>query len=102
MRTLPVVDRSMGSGLHNMHRGIAMAFGVVLGSVLLDKRLAFHALLTAHTRLAAYQDCLLVISLGLVAALVPAWWSRPRVLHMPQPLPVPQAAPVQAEEPVEE
>ena len=79
-----------------------MAFGVVLGSVLLDKRLAFHALLTAHTRLAAYQDCLLVISLGLVAALVPAWWSRPRVLHMPQPLPVPQAAPVQAEEPVEE
>ncbi len=93
MRTLPVVDRSMGSGLHNMHRGIAMAFGVVLGSVLLDKRLAFHALLTAHTRLAAYQDCLLVISLGLVAALVPAWWSRPRVLHMPQPLPVPQAAP---------
>jgi hypothetical protein len=28
-----------------------MAFGVALGSVLLEKRLAFHALLTTHTRL---------------------------------------------------
>ena len=82
MRTLPAVDRTMGAGLHNMHRGIAMAFRVALGSVLLEKRLAFHALLTAHTRLAAYQDCSLVISIGLLAALVPAWWSRPRVLHM--------------------
>lgn len=81
----------MGSGLHNMHRGIAMAFGVALGSVLLEQRLAFHALLTAHTRLAAYQDCLLVIGIGSLAALVPAWWSRARVAHTTQPLPVPQA-----------
>jgi EmrB/QacA subfamily drug resistance transporter len=101
MRTLPAADRSMGSGLHNMHRGIAMAFGVALGSVLLDKRLAFHALLTAHTRLAAYQDCLLVISLGMLAALILAWWSRPRVSRPTQPFPVPQAKPVPAEGTVE-
>ena len=42
MRTLPAPDRSVGSGLHNMHRGIAMAFGVALCSVLLEKRLALH------------------------------------------------------------
>jgi len=40
MRTLPAADRSMGAGLHNMHRGIAMAFGVALCSVVLEKRLA--------------------------------------------------------------
>jgi len=74
-----------------MHRGIAMAFGVALGSVLLEKRLAFHSLLTAHTCLAAYQDCLLVIGIGSLAALVPTWWSRARVAHTTQPLPVPQA-----------
>ena len=102
MRTLPAADRSMGAGLHNMHRGIAMAFGVALGSVLLEKRLAFHALLTAHTRLAAYQDCLLVISIGMLAALMLAWQSRTRVLPMSQPLPVLHAESVQAEEPVDE
>src|SRR5215471_21420010 len=102
MRTLPAADRSMGSGLHNMHRGIAMAFGVALGSVLLDKRLAFHHLLTAHTRLAAYQDCLLVISIGLLAALILAWWSSPRVSRPSQPPPVSQAKPVPAEGTVEE
>jgi hypothetical protein len=91
----------MGSGLHNMHRGIAMAFGVALSSVLLDKRLAFHALLTAHTRLAAYQDCLLVISIGLLAALVLAWWSRPRVSHPRQTPPVLQTKSVPAEGTVE-
>jgi hypothetical protein len=49
MRTLPAADRSMGVGLHNMHRGVAMAFGVALCSVLLEKRMAFHQLLYAHT-----------------------------------------------------
>ena len=44
MRTLPAADRSMGSGLHNMHRGVAMAFGVALGSVLLEKRLALSSI----------------------------------------------------------
>jgi len=101
MRTLPAADRSMGSGLHNMHRGIAMAFGVALGSVLLEKRLAFHGLLTTHTRLAAYQDCLLVISIGLLAALVLTWWSRPRVSHPRQAPAVPQAKSVPAEGTVE-
>ena len=102
MRTIPAADRSMGAGLHNMHRGIAMAFGVALGSVLLEKRLAFHALLTTHTRLAAYQDCLLIISIGMLAALMLAWQSRTRVLPMSQPLPVLHAESVQAEEPVDE
>ena len=101
LRTLPAADRSMGSGLHNMHRGIAMAFGVALSTVLLEKRLAFHGLLTTHTRLAAYQDCLLVISLSLLAALVLAWWARPRVSSPRQTPPVPQAKSVPAEGTVE-
>ncbi len=102
MRTLPVTDRSMGVGLHNMHRGIAMAFGVTLGSVLLEKRLAFHQLLSEHAHLAAYQDCLLVIGVGFLVALLPAWWSRTRVPHTPQPLSIPQIESVPAEKTVEE
>jgi MFS transporter, DHA2 family, multidrug resistance protein len=97
MRTLPAADRSMGSGLHNMHRGIAMAFGVALGSVLLEKRLAVHHLLTAHARLAAYQDCLFVIGIGFLGALVPAWWSRPRASPSRQRPRAPQAKSARAE-----
>jgi DHA2 family multidrug resistance protein len=44
MRTLPDDDRPMGAGLHNLHRGMAMAFGVALCSLLLEQRLAFHTL----------------------------------------------------------
>ncbi len=51
MRMLPAADRSMGTGLQNTHRGIAMAFGVALCSVLLEKRLAFHQPLSAGARL---------------------------------------------------
>jgi hypothetical protein len=102
MRTLPVADRSMGVGLHNMHRGIAMAFGVALCSVLLEKRLALHPLLHKPARLAAYQDCLLIIGIGFLVALVPAWWSRPRTAHPPQPLSRPQSTSVQAEKPAKE
>jgi len=101
MRTLPAADRSMGSGLHNMHRGLAMAFGVALSSVLLEKRLALHHRLTAHARLAAYQDCLFVIGIGFLGALVLAWWSRPRVSHLIQRPRVPQAQSVRAEETTE-
>lgn len=43
MRTLPSTDRSMGSGLHGVHRGVAAAFGVALCSLLLEKRLAVHS-----------------------------------------------------------
>jgi DHA2 family multidrug resistance protein len=126
MRTLPVPDRNVGAGLHNMHRGIAMAFGVALCSVLLEKRFALHqllyanthdgfalpvqetlamvqallsqagearhdipgqalaavaTLLTAQARLAAYQDCFLVIGIGFFLSLFPAWWARTRTLH---------------------
>jgi hypothetical protein len=45
MRTLPEADRSMGSGLHNLHRGIGMSFGVAFCSMLLEKRLAVHSVL---------------------------------------------------------
>lgn len=45
MRTLPDTDRSMGSGLHNLHRGIGMSFGVALCSLILEKRLAVHYVL---------------------------------------------------------
>ena len=107
-----------------MHRGIAMAFGVALCSVLLEKRFALHQLLYANThdsfalpvqetftalqglllqagearhgtpgqaltalaslwtgpaRLAAYQDCFLVIGIGFLLSLFPAWWSRTRM-----------------------
>lgn len=48
MRTLPATDRSMGSGLHGVHRGVAMAFGVALCSMLLEKRLAIHAVLLSQ------------------------------------------------------
>jgi DHA2 family multidrug resistance protein len=131
MRTLPVPDRNVGAGLHNMHRGIAMAFGVALCSVLLEKRFALHqllyanahdgfalpvqetftalrdllsqagearhgapaqalaalaSLLTEQARLAAYQDCFLLIGICFLVSLLPAWWSRtqrprPSVLH---------------------
>jgi len=73
-----------------MHRGIAMAFGVALCSLLLDKRLAHYHLLLAHARLVAYQDCLLVIGIGFLVALLPAWWSRTRAPYTPQHLPVSQ------------
>jgi len=102
LRTLPATDRSMGTGLHNMHRGIAMAFGVALSSVLLEKRLASHHLLSEHARLAAYQDCLLVIGVGFLVALLPAWWSRTRAPHIPQPLSMPPIESVQAEKTGEE
>jgi DHA2 family multidrug resistance protein len=45
MRTLPDADRSMGSGLHNLHRGIGRSFGVAFCSMLLEKRLAVHSVL---------------------------------------------------------
>ena len=35
----------MGSGLHNLHRGIGMSFGVAFCSMLLEKRLAVHSVL---------------------------------------------------------
>jgi MFS family permease len=101
MRTLPAADRSMGSGLHNMHRGIAMAFGVALGSVLLEKRLAVHQVLTAHAHLAAYQDCLFIIGIGFLGALILAWWSRPRASYTIQRPRVSQAESVRAEETAE-
>jgi MFS family permease len=102
LRTLPAADRNMGAGLHNMHRGIAMAFGVALCSVLLEKRLASHHLLSKPARLAAYQDCLLAIGVGFLVALVLAWWSRPRTPRTSQPLSMPQSESVQAEKPAEE
>jgi EmrB/QacA subfamily drug resistance transporter len=45
MRTLPPEDRSMGVGLHGVHRGVAAAFGVALCSLMLEKRLAVHGAL---------------------------------------------------------
>ncbi len=53
MRTLPDTDRSMGSGLHGVHRGIAMSFGVALCSLLLEQRMAVHGVL-----LGQYHDLL--------------------------------------------
>jgi hypothetical protein len=127
MRTLPASDRNVEAGLHNMHRGIAMAFGLALCSVLLEKRFTLHqllyanahdgfalpvqetftalqelllqagaawhctptqalaalaSLLTAHARLAAYQDCFLLIGISFLVALWPAWWAHTR---MPRP-----------------
>ncbi len=54
MRTLPPEDRSMGSGLHGVHRGVAAAFGVALCSVILEKRIAVHGVLLGqhHDRFA--------------------------------------------------
>ena len=42
MRTFTSADRTMGAGLHGMHRGVAAAFGVALCSLVLEKRLALH------------------------------------------------------------
>ena len=54
MRTLSPEERSMGSGLHGVHRGVAMAFGVALCSLLLEKRQAVHGVLLSqhHDQLA--------------------------------------------------
>ena len=140
MRTLPAPDRNVGAGLHNMHRGIAMAFGVALCSVLLEKRFALHqllyanahdgfalpvqetftalqelllqagearhgsptqalaalaSLLTEQARLAAYQDCFLVIGISFLLSLLPAWWSRTRVPRPPVPHASREPEPVQ-------
>jgi MFS family permease len=140
MRTLPAPDRNVGAGLHNMHRGIAMAFGVALCSVLLEKRFALYQLmyanahddfalpvqetftalqalllqagearhgaptqaiaalanlLTEQARLAAYQDCFLLIGIGFLLALLPAWWSRTRKPHPSVPYASHAAEPVQ-------
>jgi DHA2 family multidrug resistance protein len=145
MRTLPAADRSMGSGLHNMHRGVAMAFGVALCSVFLEQRLMLHQmlyahahdrfdlpveqtleafqglllqagetqattplqtlaalanLLTEHARLAAYQDCFLIIGLGFLISLVPAWLARTRTPRQSERLPSPQTEPVPVAESV--
>jgi DHA2 family multidrug resistance protein len=43
MRTFASADRSMGAGLHGVHRGVAAAFGVALCSLVLEKRLALHS-----------------------------------------------------------
>jgi hypothetical protein len=88
--------------MSNMHRGIAMAFGVALCSVLLEKRLAFYHLLSEGARLVAYQDCLLVIGVGFLVALGPAWWSRTRTSPTPQSFSTPQTKSVQAEKTAEE
>ena len=42
--TLPSERLSMGSGLDGIHRGLASAFGIALGSTLLERRLAVHQL----------------------------------------------------------
>ncbi len=54
LRTVPPEDRSMGAGLHGVHRGVAAAFGVALCSLVLEKRLAVHGVLLGqhHDRFA--------------------------------------------------
>ncbi len=54
LRNVPPEDRSMGTGLHGVHRGVAAAFGVALCSLVLEKRLAVHGVLLGqhHDRFA--------------------------------------------------
>ncbi|HEY7494744.1 MAG TPA: MFS transporter, partial [Candidatus Tectomicrobia bacterium] len=42
LKTLPPERLSMGSGLDGIHRGFASAFGIALGSTLLERRLTAH------------------------------------------------------------
>jgi hypothetical protein len=42
LKTLPPERLSMGSGLDGIHRGFASAFGIALGSTMLERRLAAH------------------------------------------------------------
>lgn len=42
LKSLPGDRLSMGSGLDGIHRGFASAFGIALGSTLLERRLAVH------------------------------------------------------------
>ena len=44
LKTLPPERLSMGSGLDGIHRGFASAFGIALGSTMLERRLAVHQL----------------------------------------------------------
>jgi MFS transporter, DHA2 family, multidrug resistance protein len=44
LKTLPKGRLSMGSGLDGIHRGLASAFGIALGSTILEQRTAFHLL----------------------------------------------------------
>ena len=41
-KTLPPDRLSMGSGLDGIHRGFASAFGIALGSTVLERRLTAH------------------------------------------------------------
>jgi EmrB/QacA subfamily drug resistance transporter len=42
LKTLPAERLSMGSGLDGIHRGFASAFGIALGSTMLERRLTAH------------------------------------------------------------
>jgi MFS transporter, DHA2 family, multidrug resistance protein len=44
LSTLPAERLSMGSGLDGIHRGFASAFGIALGSLVLERRTAAHLL----------------------------------------------------------
>jgi fucose permease len=76
----------MGSGLDGIHRGFGSAFGIALGSMLVERRLMAHemALGEEHELLAsqtaAYQDTFLVLCGITLLALLPALLVRaPRV-----------------------
>lgn len=78
MRSLPDADRGMGSGLHGVHRGVAMSFGVAICSMLLEKRQAVHSVLLSqyhdrfslpiHQTLDAYES--LLLKAGEIGAMV--------------------------------
>ena len=49
LSTLPPDRLSMGSGLDGIHRGFASAFGIALGSVILERRTAMHVISLSET-----------------------------------------------------
>jgi DHA2 family multidrug resistance protein len=48
LKTLPPERLSMGSGLEGIHRGFASAFGIALGSMILERRLTVHQIALAE------------------------------------------------------
>jgi hypothetical protein len=62
LKTLPPERLSMGSGLDGIHRGFASAFGIALGSTMLERRMVAHQLGLAEQHEAPSQQVLDITS----------------------------------------
>jgi DHA2 family multidrug resistance protein len=83
LSTLPADRLSMGSGLDGIHRGFASAFGITLGSMVLERRTATHLLQLseAHESFTpSVQEAAHAVTEVLIQTGIPAEGTDPGVL----------------------